>query len=122
MHQPSDMTGKAGIVTGGAAGLGRASALRLAQAGAAVLLVDRDAAGLEETAATIRDGGGTCRVHPCDLADRAALAEVGPAALAAFGRLDALCNVAGVMLPGHTAEMSDEAWDLTMAVNLTAPA
>jgi NAD(P)-dependent dehydrogenase (short-subunit alcohol dehydrogenase family) len=118
MPAPSDMTGKTAIVTGAAAGLGRASALRLAQAGAAVALV---AAGLEETAATIRAGGGTCHVHPCDLSNRAALAQVVPAAVAALGRLDALCNVAGVMLPGATAELSDESWDLTMAVNLTAP-
>jgi NAD(P)-dependent dehydrogenase (short-subunit alcohol dehydrogenase family) len=121
MLQPADMTGKVALVTGAAAGLGRATALRLAGLGAKVALVDVAAEGLEETAALVRGAGGEALVQALDLSRRANCALVVKQALAAFGRLDALCNIAGVMKPGPTPEFTDEAWDLTMRVNLEAP-
>jgi NAD(P)-dependent dehydrogenase (short-subunit alcohol dehydrogenase family) len=121
MMAPSDMTGRAALVTGAAAGLGRASALRLAEVGADVALVDIAEAGLEETAEGIRALGRRPLVLPLDLSQRANCAAAVTRAVAEFGRLDALCNVAGVMIPGPSAAMTDEAWDLTMAVNLEAP-
>jgi NAD(P)-dependent dehydrogenase (short-subunit alcohol dehydrogenase family) len=121
MMAPSDMTGRAVLVTGAAAGLGRASAVRLAEVGADVALVDIAEAGLEETAQAIRALGRRALVLPMDLSQRANCAVAVERAVAEFGRLDALCNVAGVMIPGPSAAMTDEAWDLTMAVNLEAP-
>lgn len=121
MLQAADMTGKVALVTGAAAGLGRATALRLAGLGARVALVDISAAGLEETAAAVRDAGSEALVLALDLSERANCAKAVEATLAAFGRLDALCNIAGVMKPGPTTDFPDEAWDLTMKVNLEAP-
>ncbi len=121
MMAPSDMTGRAVLVTGAAAGLGRASAIRLAEVGADVAITDIAEAGLEETAQAIRALGRQALVLPLDLSQRANCRVAVERTVAEFGRLDALCNVAGVMIPGPTATMTDEAWDLTMAVNLEAP-
>jgi NAD(P)-dependent dehydrogenase (short-subunit alcohol dehydrogenase family) len=121
MMAPSDMTGRAALVTGAAAGLGRASAARLAEVGADVAIVDIAEAGLEETAQAIRAFGRRALVLPLDLSQRANCPVAVERTVAEFGRLDALCNVAGVMLPGPTVAVTDEAWDLTMAVNLEAP-
>jgi NAD(P)-dependent dehydrogenase (short-subunit alcohol dehydrogenase family) len=121
MLQPADMSGKVALVTGAAAGLGRATALRLAGLGAKVALVDVAAEALEDTARLVRDADGEALVLALDLSQRANCAAAVEQALATFGRLDALCNIAGVMKPGPTPEFSDEAWDLTMQVNLEAP-
>lgn len=121
MMAPSDMTGRAALVTGAAAGLGRGSAVRLAEVGADVALVDIAEDGLEETAQAIRALGRKALVMPLDLSQRASCGVAVERTVAEFGRLDALCNVAGVMIPGPAATMTDEAWDLTMAVNLEAP-
>ncbi len=121
MMAPSDMTGKAALITGAAAGLGQASAIRLAEAGADVAILDIAEAGLAATAEAIRALGRKALVLPLDLSDRANCRLAVDRAVAEFGQLDALCNVAGVMIPGPTAEVTDEAWDLTMAVNLEAP-
>jgi len=121
MPELSDMHGKAVLVTGAAAGLGRATALKLAAAGADVSLLDIDAEGLPAVAAEVAALG--TRAHPqvVDLSQAGSCEAAVAAALAEFGRLDALCNVAAVMLPRHTTQMSDADWDLTLAVNLTAP-
>lgn len=121
MLAPSDMTGKVALVTGAAMGLGRASAIRLAELGADVAIVDVNGDALAETAQAIRDQGRKALELPLDLSQRANCAGAVEATLGEFGRLDALCNVAGVMFPSATPDMSDEAWDLTMKVNLEAP-
>jgi NAD(P)-dependent dehydrogenase (short-subunit alcohol dehydrogenase family) len=121
MLAPSDMTGKIALVTGAAKGLGAASATRLAQLGADVAIADVDATGLGDTAEAIRAMGRKALELPLDLSARDNCALAVEKTLAEFGRLDALCNVAGVMRPSATPEMSDEAWDLTMRVNLEAP-
>lgn len=118
---PSSMKGKAALVTGSASGLGRATALALARAGADLLLVDLNAAGLEETAGGVRELGSRAEFHATDLSVgdncRAAVA----AAVDAFGRLDALCNVAGIIIFTHAHEMAQRDWERTIAVNLSAP-
>lgn len=118
---PSDMTGRSVLVTGAAGGLGRATALQLAGVGADVTLVDVQAEGIAETAEAVRTLG--CRALPLvmDLTDRSQCKAAVEQAVAEFGRLDALCNVAGIMLPGRTEDASDEDWDITLAVNLSAP-
>lgn len=121
MWAPSNMDGKVALVTGAAKGLGQASAVLLAKAGADVAVLDVDPDGLEQTAEAIRAAGRKALVLPLDLSQRANCAKAVEDTLAAFGRLDALCNVAGVMIPGATPEFTDEAWDLTMKVNLEAP-
>ncbi|MDG2003641.1 MAG: SDR family NAD(P)-dependent oxidoreductase [Novosphingobium sp.] len=117
----SDMTGKVALVTGAARGLGRASALRLAELGADVAIVDVDAAELAGTGEAIGAMSRKALELPLDLSVRSNCVSAVEQTLAEFGQLDALCNVAGVMFPSATPEMSNEAWDLTMKVNLEAP-
>lgn len=121
MMKPSDMTGRVALVTGAAAGLGQATAIRLAEVGANVALVDIAEPGLVSTAEAIEALGRKAVVLPMDLSQRANCRLAVNRTVEVLGRLDALCNVAGVMLPGPTAEITDEEWDLTMAVNLEAP-
>jgi NAD(P)-dependent dehydrogenase (short-subunit alcohol dehydrogenase family) len=117
----SNMTGKAALVTGAASGLGRATALALARAGANVCIVDVNAAGLEETSQAVRSLGVKALAHTTDLAVPANCPAAVAAAAAAFGRLDALCNVAGIIIMCNAHEMRAVDWDKTLAINLSAP-
>jgi len=118
MAQTIDMSGKAALVTGAASGLGRATALRLAEAGALLCLVDVNADALAETAQL---AGGEVLVHLADLSDPASCAPAVATAVERFGRLDALCNIAGIIRFANSHEMPWELWDRTIAINLTAP-
>jgi len=115
------MSSKSALVTGAASGLGRSTALALARAGADLCLVDINAAGLDETAQQIRALGRKAIVHATDLAIAENCAAAVAAAVAAFGRLDALCNVAGMILFANSTQMATADWDKTLAVNLSAP-
>lgn len=119
MAQTIDMTDRAALVTGAASGLGRATALRLAEAGANLCLVDIDEKALAETAEQI--SGVEVLVHPTDLSDPETCAPAVVAAVARLGRLDALCNIAGIIRFANSHEMPRELWDKTIAINLTAP-
>ena len=116
-----DMSGKVALVTGAASGLGKATALKLAQCGADLCLVDFNDTGLAETAAEAEGEGVKVLRRQADLTD----SDQCPAAIAAaverFGRLDALCNVAGIIVMAHAHEMARADWDRIIAVNLTAP-
>ncbi|MCX7863633.1 MAG: SDR family oxidoreductase [Novosphingobium sp.] len=114
-----DMKGRVAVVTGAASGLGRATALRLAEAGAQLCLVDIHEERLKETGSMI--SGSEVMLHVANLGDADACAPVIDAALARFGRLDALCNVAGIIRMTHFTDMRRQDYDLTIAVNLTAP-
>jgi NAD(P)-dependent dehydrogenase (short-subunit alcohol dehydrogenase family) len=121
MLEPSDMKGKAALVTGAASGLGRATALALGGAGADVCLVDVNAAGLEDTARQLAATGARAHIHAADLSVASACKAAVAAAVDAFGRLDALCNVAGIIVFAHSHEMAEADWAKTLAVNLSAP-
>ncbi|WP_028814219.1 SDR family NAD(P)-dependent oxidoreductase [Streptomyces flavidovirens] len=108
-----DLTGRTALVTGAASGIGRASALLLAEAGATVHCADRDENGLHETTALITRAGGTARPHPLDVTDRARLAE----AVAAAGRIDILAAIAGIMHRSTVLETRDEDLDRVLAIN-----
>jgi NAD(P)-dependent dehydrogenase (short-subunit alcohol dehydrogenase family) len=108
-----DLTGRTAFVTGAAGGIGRASALLFAAAGATVHCADRDPAGLDETAALIEDAGGSARVHRVDVTDRAELAR----AVASCARLDVMAAIAGIMHSSPVLETRDEDLDRVLAVN-----
>lgn len=116
-----DMTGRAALVTGAASGLGRATAVKLAEAGASLCLVDVNEAGLAETQALLESGGGAVLLHPADLTDPDACTGAVAAAAARFGRLDALCNIAGIIRMAHSERMPRRDYELTIALNLSAP-
>ncbi len=115
------MKNEAALVTGAASGLGRAVARKLAEAGANLTLVDVNQAGLEETAALLVDSRIEVLIHPADLSDPAACSGAAEASVARFGRLDALCNVAGLIYFANTPQMPLEQYQRTLAVNLSAP-
>jgi len=94
-----DMAGRAALITGAASGIGRASALAFAAAGASVALLDIDAAGLAETAAAARARGAPAEVIQADVTDLAAVTGAVVRTVEAFGRLDAAHNNAGVPGP-----------------------
>jgi NAD(P)-dependent dehydrogenase (short-subunit alcohol dehydrogenase family) len=121
MGTPSDMTRKVALVTGAGGGLGQATAIALATAGADVCIVDVKAEGLAETATQIEALGRKALTHLSDLSIADNCAASVDAAVTEFGRLDALCNVAGILKLANTHEMSLDDWNKVMAVNLTAP-
>jgi NAD(P)-dependent dehydrogenase (short-subunit alcohol dehydrogenase family) len=116
-----DFEGRAVLVTGGASGIGRASALQFASSGASVLVADIDAAAARATAEAIAaETGGAVRSTAVDVADPAQVDAMVAATVDAFGSLDAAVNCAGTpgaYRPLAEQELSD--WDRTLAVNLT---
>jgi gluconate 5-dehydrogenase len=115
------LNGRTALVTGGSSGIGLGMATALAQAGAQTLLVARDPGRLDEAVAAIKDKGGQAAAVTADLADRGDLERAAEAAAASYGEPDILVNCAGINLRPPLAELTPADWDLTMAVNLTAP-
>lgn len=89
------LTGRRAIVTGGGSGIGRASAIRLAAEGAAVMVLGRRVEPLEETAARIRAAGGSCLVQVADAGDEAAMQDAIARCVAEFGGLEVFFANAG---------------------------
>lgn len=108
-----DLTGRSAFVTGAAGGIGRACAVLLAEAGAAVHCADLDAEGLRETLELISAAGGEAHTHPLDVTDR----DQVRAAVAAAGDLDILAAVAGIMHTSSVLETADEDLDRVHSVN-----
>lgn len=106
------------LATGAGSGIGRAVAVRLADEGAFVLAVDIDPARLEETA---KLSEGTLTTAVLDLSDPAACTAAVDRAVADFGRLDVLGNIAGIYLAAHTPEFPVADYRRLMAINLDAP-
>ncbi|MEU6226476.1 SDR family NAD(P)-dependent oxidoreductase [Streptomyces sp. NPDC047042] len=111
--QAYDLTGRTAFVTGAASGIGRASAVLLAEAGAAVHCADRDAQGLHETATLIKGMGGTARTHHLDVTDRAQVRQ----AVVACERLDVMAAVAGIIHSSPVLDTRDEDLDRVLGVN-----
>jgi NAD(P)-dependent dehydrogenase (short-subunit alcohol dehydrogenase family) len=115
-----DLTGKVALVTGAASGIGAASALAFAEAGARVAACDRDLAGAEATAKLIGDSGGEACAVAVDVTDGAQVAAMVEEVVARFGRLDCAHNNAGITgASALTADYDTAQWDLVLAVNLT---
>ena len=118
------LAGRVALVTGAGRGIGRATAIALAAAGAKVVAVARSGDELAEVVAAVESTGGKATAVECDLGDRVQSIRVADAAAEPFGPVDVLVNNAGVGSsadPRPLIEFSDEFWDLTLAVNLTAP-
>lgn len=110
------------VVTGAAAGLGRAMADRFAQQGDTVVLVDRNADWLAGAVSAIIEAGGRADGREADVSEQDQVEAVAQWLQSAHGRVDVLVNNAGVALrEGSVVDMSRKAWDLTLAVNLTGP-
>ncbi len=114
-----DLTGKVALVTGGARGIGRAIALKLAQQGAAVVVNYQSNAGAaDEVGAAIQAGGGKAAAVQGDVRDAEAAQAMVKAATSAFGRLDILVNNAGTTRDMLLPMMKAEDWDVVLDTNL----
>ncbi len=107
------------LITGAASGIGRATAVRLGQEGARLFLCDVQQDALEETGKLAADGGAEVEVRLCDVSDPAAVDATVAACIERYGRIDVLCNVAGILQFGHSHEFPVEDWNRILAVNLT---
>ncbi|MFF5141573.1 mycofactocin-coupled SDR family oxidoreductase [Streptomyces sp. NPDC013157] len=128
------MEGKVALITGGARGQGRSHAVRLAEEGADIVVTDvcHDISAelpyslaskdeLEETVKLVRETGRRCISVQADVRSIAEMRAAVDATREEFGRLDTVVANAGVMSIGAAWELSDEAWDVTVDVNLKGP-
>lgn len=113
MSTPFDIDGKVALITGAASGIGAATAKVLAEAGAKVVCVDLDEGGAAKVADEI--GGVSAS---CNVAVRSDVEAAADLAVSSYGRLDAMCNVAGIPLDVTIADATEEQLDKIIAVNL----
>jgi NAD(P)-dependent dehydrogenase (short-subunit alcohol dehydrogenase family) len=113
---------KAAVVTGGASGIGRATALLFAQAGARVAIFDLDETGGQQTVEEIQTNGGGAIFVRTDVSVAQDVESAVKRTVAEFGRLDVIFNGAGLSGrkwgDGPTADCTEEAWDRVLAINL----
>ncbi len=121
VRELADFAGKVALVTGGASGIGRAVARRLALGGASVLVADRDEVGGQGTIDLIASDGGIAHVRAVDVTDADEVAAMVDDAVATYGRLDIAVNNAGTSgTYAPLAEQTLDDWNRTLAVNLTS--
>jgi len=106
------------IVTGSASGMGRQTARRLAERGAAVVINDIDAAKVESTVSEFKKNGWHAIAAVFDISKKAEVEDMVRETVAAFGRIDILVNNAGMERAGALRKLSEADWDLTIDVNL----
>ena len=117
---------KTAIVTGSGSGIGRATALRLAQEGASIVVCDVNQTGIDETVELVHAQGGKAVGVACDVSKQADAQNIVAAALDRFGKLDILVNNAGItrdaltvrVKDGEVKFMSEEQWDAVLNINL----
>ena len=114
-----DLTGRVAVVVGATSGIGRAIALALAQAGAAVVPTGRRKNLVEETAREIEAAGSASFVLTTDVCDTESVNELARAVIEKFDKVDILVNAAGITVRRPTVEVSDAEWDKIMDTNLT---
>src|SRR6266853_5103035 len=118
---PKPLGGRIALITGASRGIGHATALALAKAGAHVVAIARTVGGLEELDDAIRAAGGSATLVPLDLKDFEGIARLGAALAERYRRLDVLIGNAGILGPlsplGH---VEPKAWEEVIAVNVTA--
>lgn len=111
---------KVSLITGGATGIGRASALLFAKEGSKVVIADINDAKGKETAGLIRKAGGEAVFVHTDVTSSADLAAMLKTAVSRFGGLDILFSNAGIAGPGFLEDTTEEAFDRNIAINLKA--
>ena len=122
MTDNNGLSGSSVIVTGAGSGIGRASALKFAEEGSLLVIVDVVPERAESVVREIDEAGGTAIHVVGDVSEQAVVDRVVAAALDAYGTVDVLVNNAGIMdSMSGPHEVSDEEWYALIAVNLTAP-
>jgi len=112
------MSSSVAIVTGASQGIGHATAVRLARDFSALVLVARNRANLEQTAEAVKAFGTEALAIDIDLAQPSAAQTVVDQALTAFGRIDALLNIAGAVPQIDLFDMTDDQWEAGLALKL----
>ena len=112
------LDGQVAIVTGGASGIGEATAKVLAEAGASVVVADIDEEGAARTAKEIGASGGTALSTRCDVSQRAEVDALVQRALDEYSQLDIMCNVAGLGTQRLAVDVTEEELDRIIAINL----
>jgi len=121
MLERFSLGGRKALITGASRGIGLSLCGVLSAAGADIVAVARDTAGLAEAARAVEANGRRCLALTADLGDRDEPERAGRAALDAWGTIDILVNNAGISFPKPLTEQTIEEWDLIQAVNLRAP-
>ena len=117
-----DLSGQVALVTGGGRGFGRAFALELAKAGAAVGITARTQSQLDETLKLVEASGGQAIAFSADVTDKNAMAKVVARLEERFGSVDILVNNAGVVTPlGYDWEVDADEWWQTLNINVNGP-
>jgi NAD(P)-dependent dehydrogenase (short-subunit alcohol dehydrogenase family) len=116
------LQGKVAVITGAGSGIGRAMATRFAAEGASIVAADWNAQRLDEVVASLRASGGTAVGARGNIAEQATAEGLIELAISTYGRLDILCNNAGVMdyMQG-VGELSDDIWRRVLSINLDGP-
>ena len=118
MNTTGKLSGKVIIVTGAAAGIGRASSLLFAKEGASVAAIDRDPIRNGEAVEEIRAGGGTAEAFTADVSSASAVEDVVRQVRDRWNRVDILFNNAGIVTGGKVHTLQEEEWDRVFAVNV----
>jgi len=122
MHQEIErafsLDGRSAVITGAASGIGRQTAITLAQAGAHVVLADIDEAGLAETRVAVEAFDGQVSTRQVDVTDREAVEALADYAVEAAGRIDVWANIAGVILAVPIVDALEDQLDRLIDVNL----
>jgi NAD(P)-dependent dehydrogenase (short-subunit alcohol dehydrogenase family) len=118
MREVVSLEGKVAMVSGAASGIGRGVALRLAQAGANVIILDVDEMKGKEVAAEVTTRGGKSVAIRCDVRSRDDCKAAVDETVRRFGRIDILCNNAGVVVRKNVVDLSEEDWDKVLDTGL----
>ncbi len=112
------LEGKTAMVTGAASGIGRGIALRLGEMGASVALIDIDEGRASDTAVQIQKAGADAIVLRCDVQNVQDCWTVTDAVIRKWGKVDVLCNCAGIVVRKNVVDLSEEEWDRALDVTL----
>ena len=113
------LTGKVVVIIGASSGMGRATALAAAAAGASLVIGARNAAALDQLSVQIQQTGGSAMAIPTDATQATDVDHLIAATLEKLGRIDVLINCVGINIPRRTiAELTDESWSMMMEINL----
>lgn len=111
------LKGKSAVVTGSAAGIGKAIAVRLAKDGADLLLADINLEGIEKLSDEIRSGGSKCHAIKVDVTDTRDVQQMVDRCIELYGKIDIAMNNAGVSTMAPVVELTEKDWDYNMDVN-----